>query len=383
MVSALLQLTRTDGLVGYIKENGQVPDLITHLDLLPQFEEEWNRIFSSSGEKSPFTTYSYTNNWYQTFASPGHVRVYRIRAGSRTIGFMPLVMEYKLGIREISNLLGTIVAVPEPPIIAGLEREFEKMLLLQLSGTSEQWDIFRYVDAFSFNHPQGFISNDLLAGSAFNWKKKKGPNYSIDLDKTFEEYLQNDLSRKVRRNLNLSRNRLNKSNNPSFVYLANEEAVQHWPMFLELENSGWKGTGGTSILKMKPKVKKYYDLVVRKMADCEILHLYLLKIDEKTVAASIGYIEGDIFHEAKSAYDEEYNYYSPSNLLRIFMIKNIRENFNGIKRINMFPIDYGYKHNFCNEHSEHIETVIYSPSPRGRIINFLVYSRNIIFKRKK
>ncbi len=352
--------------------------LISHLDKLSEFREEWEKIYRVSTKKSPFTSFSYTWDWCRTFASPGDIRVFRIRTGSETIGFMPLLLCREKGVRELRSLIGTVVAVPEPPVVPGRGPEFQEILLKMLAQTSREWDVFRHVNCFSFIRPGGFFSDEILNASKFKWKKRRCPNYSISLDKTFQDYVSMDLSKKFRRNLNLSRNRLLKNNTHEFVHLADDEAIKYWSVFLDLENSGWKGAGGTSISKMEPGVRKYYDLIIKKMAESGILHLYLLKIGQQVAAASLGYTDDNVFHEAKSAYDEDYAYFSPSNQLRIYMIEHIMTNLAQIKRIHMFPDDFGYKHHFVNESTEHIDTVIYSSSLKGLMVYCCIRTKNML-----
>jgi hypothetical protein len=310
--------------------------------------------------QSPLAGYNYVRKWYEYFAFPGDVRVYRVRINNETIGIMPLVVRRKWGIRELGNLSRKNDAIPESPIRKGRENKFKDILLSLLVKTSRSWDVFRYENAYSFFLPEGFFDDERMDSNGLKWKKKKEPTYCVSLNKNLEEYFQNDLSKKTRSNLNKSVNKLKRTGDYSFLHLTGKEAIKHWPVFLELEASGWKGAKGTAILNKDEMTRKYYEYLLNNLAGSCDLHLYLLKIQDRPIAAIFSYTQGNVYHWAKTAYDEGSKYYVPSLQLLVHTISSLMKDYPQVKTLHMFPDDFGFKHRFANEPAEKVDTIIYT-----------------------
>ncbi len=93
----------------------------------------------------------------------------------------------------------------------------------------------------------------------------------------------------------MPQNRLNREKNVGFVRLQDAEALAHWPQFLELEASGWKGAAGTAIVHTEAMTQQYYRDFLQIFADTNNLYLYLMTIDGVLVSAGFGYVDGAIF----------------------------------------------------------------------------------------
>lgn len=94
----------------------------------------------------------------------------------------------------------------------------------------------------------------------------------------------------------------------------NQEALSAFDEFLRLEDSGWKGREGTSILKQPDKLK-YYQILTQGMSDDGVLSVNLLKIDDRYIAAQVGVLVNNTLNLLKIAYDESYSEISPGYLL--------------------------------------------------------------------
>ena len=106
--------------------------------------------------------------------------------------------------------------------------------------------------------------------------------------------------------------------------------------------------------------------------------MYFLELNSELIAGVFGYIEGEVYHYAKIGYDEKYKALSPSNLLFIHIMEHLITNFPEVKRINMFPRNYGYKHRLINEESNYLETFVFSKTPRGNAMRVVYYIKEKI-----
>ena len=351
---------------------------INHLDQLQSVKEEWLDIYEGTSAKSPFLSFEFINLWYNCFAEPDQVRIYRAYDGRRTIGFLPLIIGRKKGIRVLASLTNDHCLHSGPLVRNGYDGGFPELMLKELLRDSHSWDVFFYSFSYSFSKLPGLFSDKLLNGSGAHWARKSEPTYVISLEKPFEEYFSKNLSRNVRNSLKRHRNRLNREKSFRVLHYRAIEALELWSEFVEIEGSGWKGEAGSSINRAAREFKTYYEGLVKLLARRDALNIHFLEVNGKNVAGVFGYVEGDTYHYAKIGYNEEFKSFSPSNLLILYIIEQLMRNFPDITRFHMFPWDYGYKHRYTNEEAFSLKTIIFSPTLHGKIIEYLYKSKKLL-----
>ena len=343
---------------------------IRHLDELKAIGDEWVEVYENSLPKSPFLSLEFVSHWYACFAKPNEIRIYRANNGAETIGFLPLVMVRKNFLRELRSLTNDHCLQAGPLVKTNCESEFLELILKELLADKKSWDLLRYDFSYSFCQFEGLFPDDLLKRGGFVWNRAVQPTYVVSLDRSFNDYFQRDLSDKIRKNIKMYRNRLAKEESYSIQRYRGNEAIEVWPEFLRIEDSGWKGDASSSITRSGDEFKRYYEGFITLLANDNALSIYLLRVGEKAVAGVFGYTEGETFHYFKIGYDEEFKAFSPSNLLMIFIIEELINEAPQIKRFHMFPWDHGYKHRFVNCQATSMNTIIYGKTARGSIALF-------------
>ena len=305
--------------------------------------------------------------WYSCFATPDEVRIYRIIEQDETIGYLPMLLQRRRGIRYLTNLINSHCLHGDPLIMDDKKGVFCRSIAHSLFSDTSSWDVLIHRFNYSFSDiPELFSDNGFLENYKIKHMRKIEPTYSILLDKSSDAYFHNDMSSGARKSLRLSLNRLSRAGIVTFHCYMNAEAMEHWPTFLALENSGWKGKGHTSIKSLPSNFRKYYELMFGLLASKGVLHLYVLELNARPIASGFGYVEGSTFHWAKAGYDEQFRDFSPSNLLLFRIIEHLISEYPSLERLHMFPWDYGYKHRFTNEKATYTDTVIYSNTIRGK-----------------
>jgi CelD/BcsL family acetyltransferase involved in cellulose biosynthesis len=337
---------------------------ISHLNELVSIEEVWRDIYNTVHPNSIFISFDYIMLWYKSFAKPDQVRVYRIYENDKIIGFLPLILYKKGPIRFLSSLTNLHCPHPAALIAGGYEEIFAKNCLDAIFSDKNGWDILTY-QAYSFQ-PDYNLQN--YCEKAYYTKQYIKPTYSILISDTFENYLNRDLSSKMRRTYKNEKNRLSKASSHSFTHYAGQEAVAAWPTFLLIEGSGWKGTGASSINKLSENYRSYYSGLIDLLCKNNKLHMYFLNIDSQPIAGVFCYEDQDMFHALKSGYLEEFSYFSPSNLLMLHIIEDLITNFPEIKRFHLFPGDFGYKHRYINEETFFLELFLFNKTILGSTI---------------
>ena len=205
--------------------------------------------------------------WYTCFAAPDEVRIYRAFDGEKTIGFLPLILERKKGLRILKGLTNAYCGHSAHPLPYGKEAELPGLILEALLKDRHGWDILNINYSCSFSEMQDLFSDSLLKTLDVHWNKITRPTYTIFLGKSFDDYLNHDLTAKFRKNIKMYIKRLNRAGNYSFKYYQGEEALRLWDDFLRIEDSGWKGNINSSIKRTKPAVRRYYDGFIKILSD--------------------------------------------------------------------------------------------------------------------
>ena len=89
-----------------------------------------------------------------------------------------------------------------------------------------------------------------------------------------------------------------------------------------LESSGWKGKAGTAVAAGTPQGRFYADWLTAAAARGEA-RVYELLLGDRVAAADLCVVRGDSLILLKIAYDEAYERYSPSTLLRQAFMRSL------------------------------------------------------------
>ncbi len=343
---------------------------IAHFDQLHTVKEEWDYIFHSGLSNSTFLSFDYISHWYNCFAEPDQVRVYRaVDCTGKTIGFLPLKLKKNNCIRVLSSLTNDHCFHGAPLMLEGRGDEFSDRILKSLFEDRSNWDVLVHSFSYSFLQSANLFPSSVLRNIGAFWIRRSQETFSVSLNKSYEKYFFDDLSAKNRTNMKRYTKRLEKAaGDLNWRHFEGLEGVEHWSDFVRIENSGWKGIAESSIKQVSFSFQQYYEGLVALLAQQDALHMYFLELEGKSIAAVFGYRDGETFHYAKTAYDENYKSLSPSNLLLLHIIEDLIENFPGLKRFHMFPWDYGYKHRFSNEKQLCFETMVFNKTLRGRMV---------------
>jgi CelD/BcsL family acetyltransferase involved in cellulose biosynthesis len=100
-----------------------------------------------------------------------------------------------------------------------------------------------------------------------------------------------------------------------------------------VEDSGWKGEGGSSVLKT-PGMFAWYCRQARQLAGWGQLSLVFLRHEGRAIAFEYGYRAKGAYYSAKVGYDPAYGRYAPGQLLRCLLLERFH------KRRNVDLVDF-------------------------------------------
>jgi CelD/BcsL family acetyltransferase involved in cellulose biosynthesis len=99
-----------------------------------------------------------------------------------------------------------------------------------------------------------------------------------------------------------------------------EDLVTPLMTCLELEDTGWKGRAGTSIIR-SPGIKDFILAQAKQLVEWGHVEIALLKQDAQVLACEYAWRAKDVFHPFKVAYDERYAKFGPGQLLTHMLLE--------------------------------------------------------------
>ncbi len=127
-----------------------------------------------------------------------------------------------------------------------------------------------------------------------------------------------DLERNIRRLGKLGTLRFERTRDPALV-------AQRLEQFLALEDSGWKGQAGTSLLARGEDAAFARSAFSPRPDGLSLINTDTLLLDDHPLAISFNLQARDTAYTAKTAYDETFRRYCPGLVLEYFVIKAFYE----------------------------------------------------------
>lgn len=127
-----------------------------------------------------------------------------------------------------------------------------------------------------------------------------------------------DLERNIRRLGKLGTLRFERTRDPKTV-------AKRLEQFLALEDSGWKGKAGTSLLARSEDAAFARSAFSPRSDGLSLINTDTLLLDDRPLAISFNLQARDTAYTAKTAYDESYRSYSPGLVLEYFVIEAFYE----------------------------------------------------------
>lgn len=343
------------------------PLRFSSFDELDRIKNEWNEVYRKSGCESHYLTLEFIRLWYTSFASPEQIRIYRIVDNDEAIGFLPLVLKVCRGIRTLSSLTNYHCMHSGPLVLKMRETVFQTRVLSDLYQGLPEWDVLNLEYSYDFDRFPWLFVPEILISKKYQWKCHSEPTYTIKLNQSFQAYFAR-LSTNSKKHYKKTVNKFYRDASWSVQHYHGTDALAQWQTFLELENSGWKGEGGSSLKKISENYQLFYRGMIAQLAKSGALWISLLWYEGIPIAGNFMYREADILHVFKAGYDENSFSKSPSNILCTEMVRFLSEFPDGLNTINFFPGDFGYKHKLLHQEYECHTTLLYRRTLRGRFL---------------
>ena len=315
---------------------------IKTLEKLMTLKNDWNRLFNLK-EKCPiFFSFEVFKIYFETILDYYYdlkIEILVVRnENQKVVAILPFTVEKKVYIpfkffKEISikddYLIGFyifLVDFHEKPqlIFQRVVNYFKKK--------RKSWDIIKFY---------GILENEKLYEDFasiffqhYKIQKRNAQTLVVDCDRDFEEFTKNDMNGKNRRELKRKIRRLNEKGEVKFIEINEKKDVEAGlTKFYDIEDKSWKGRKETSL--KRSYYGDFYKKIAFHLAAEKKLRMYFLQLNDEYIAGIYAIIDQGTCYLVKIGYDEDFSWYSPSNILFYLLFKSLFAK-NEIKKIDFY-----------------------------------------------
>ncbi|MBX5483738.1 MAG: GNAT family N-acetyltransferase [Myxococcaceae bacterium] len=328
-------------------------------------EAEWNALVRETDDQI-FYRHEFIRVWVDNFAPTARLRVLTLRAQDGTLqAVLPLIERrtrmYGVPLRELcaaANLHSCRFDLIARDPKRAAEAFFDHLV------QDRSWDLIRLTDV-----PEGGKAFALLAHAAACghptgvWQSLQSPY--IPLPDT-PAALMDRLDSKFKANLRRRRKRLEEKGRVTFERV---EGGAQLAAFLEeglrLEQSGWKGRGGTAIAQDEA-TRGFYSELARNAEHLGVLALWFMRLDGRAVGFHYALQYAGRYLLLKPAYDEAIRECSPGQLLMEEVVKDCIGR--GLPEFDFLGPDMPWKRDWTDHVRPHFWLYVFRRSPKGRAL---------------
>lgn len=295
------------------------------LSNLTDHAERWNELWTASTIARPSKRAEGVNLWRDTFAPEAEFTAIVIRQDERFVAALPLVKD-SLGClttyRLPNNCMvasGDLLIDPNADANAVTRRMAEQVLSLpgsfaifeEIDVTSERWRSL--IEALDAAGRQMHVSPGFDVGL-------------VDILHDWDAYTQS-WSRNHRSAVKRTRKKLEAQGDIEVVRMrepSDDELYETLEACFAIEDSGWKGENGTSIVKT-PGLREYCHQEAKLTRDRGMLDLWLLKLNDQIIAFEYCHFAKGTCFSYKISFDPAFEKYSPGRLLRYYQLERYHD----------------------------------------------------------
>jgi len=291
--------------------------VVRDIEALATCADAWDRLAIEAVQRLPMLSHAWVTSYLEHSLRPGESWCCALAYEAETlVGVLPLVIAPHPLFGQLYPLLRTPHDGDTPCGDAVLSASDPERILFSL---------LEAVKNAIPNHAVIEIKGIREGSPTLTALRQRLPEYAIHIQATFLgdfievketwiDYLGR-LGKNLRSNLRKAQRQLDRKGRVELRILTGADAHQEFlAEFLALEDSGWKGQQGTSILK-RPEIIPFYEKLVSRLATRGWLEWHMLLVDDRLVAAEFCVRFGQSLIIHKIGHDEAFANTSPGNLL--------------------------------------------------------------------
>lgn len=295
---------------------------LTSVPALRAVAAAWDDLWRRCPRSAPVAQAELVAQWVEHFAPSARFQALIIEQGGQFVAALPLVGRKLRGPLTVGAMpsndwsdAGDLLVDPRCDVSAALG-------LLAVGLRNAPWPLV-WLDEVELAAPHWTALLQALARFGVRHETKSlFTSGRVAVGSNWEAYLA-QRTKKHRHNMRRCMSRLHEAGPTEFkLYerVAEHEAPQLLRRGFEVEDRGWKGAQGTSVLKT-PGMFDYLCRQVTQLARGGHLRVGLLEHHGVPIAFDYGYTAGGVCYRAKIGYDEQFSWCSPGQLLALHCLE--------------------------------------------------------------
>ena len=305
-------------------------DKIETLEKLSEIKSDWERLFNSRAEMPLLLSFEVITIYYETIIKnfkDVKIEIYLIKnKNNKIVAIFPFNFEIKkyfgiLPLKELSIkdefLIGFynffIDSEEKPEVIFEiflkyLKEHRSKLDIIKIYSTTEDEKLLKVFKS--------------IIKKQYKIDESETNTLVINCQRDFEDYLKNDIDGKDLRELKRKCRRLDEQGLVTLVEMKEPPEIEKGlPRFYEIEDSGWKGAGETSL--KRSYYGEFYKKLALHLAKENKFRLYFLQVNDEYIAGIYTIIDHETIYLIKIGYSNAFSAYSPSNILFYLVFKKL------------------------------------------------------------
>ena len=289
---------------------------------------DWDALAEAASEPNPFFESWYLLPSLRAFDPDGKVRIIRFERDGKLAGLMPIAHSrryYGWPLPHLASWLHDNCFLGSPLVEAGAEHDFWRSLFTWADGHAG-FGLFLHLAKIPLRGPL----HDALVKTIDEEKRDMVKVHHkvramLESAQTPEDYFEQSVSAKKRKELRRQFTRLSELGEIHFSRRDDEEGLDRWiEDLLVLEAAGWKGRAGSALASSHATERLFRESLVGACRRGKLERL-TLTLDGRPIAMLANFLTPPGAFSFKTCFDEALSRYSPGVLLQ-------RENLSVLER---------------------------------------------------
>jgi len=282
---------------------------VTARDGLERLRPEWEALWASLPDRTPFQHPAWACAWWDAFGS-GELRVLVLREAGRVEGIAPMYRTTGAGRTGEIRLIGAGVSDYLDVLAAEARSDAVAVAIArELAGTAHAWTLC----AFDHLRPGSLLLKVEAPPGTLDIRSDADPCPVLDLPPT-SDALQHGIGKHLARNIRYARRRAQALGGVTLERAAPDTMEEMLATLFDLHGARWSLRGEPGVLQ-DDDVRAFHRAAAPGLLAAGVLRMYALRIGTRRAAIHYGFHAGTRAYYYIGGFDPEFAALSPGKLI--------------------------------------------------------------------